>query len=290
MSKQPSFSVCEFTTPDTTFEQDLELAKLVDADIGVCEARLREGEEEQQALAMKAAGLSATVCIPNNISPLPCEPAYPGPKDYDERMELMFSSFRRLAHFDPDVVVVVTGDDPEMDRKKAHDVALEGLREAARYAGELGLTLGFEPIRRDGGLLISLPTTLRESVEWVEEIGEPNVGITYDVFNLFRSENLLEDTERYAKMINSVHVNDWVDPPRGFSDRTVPGDGILPLPEIFAALERGGFEGTYDLEIFAADGLEHDGGDALWRQPPEEIVRRGREGFDRAFAAAANLV
>jgi sugar phosphate isomerase/epimerase len=195
----------------------------------------------------------------------------------------MKSSLRRLAPFDPEVVVVVTGDDPSMDPGDARKVAVEGLREAARTARELGIDLSLEPIRRDLGLYISIPTTLAEAEEWLEEIGEPNVGICLDVFNVFRTDNLLEHAERLASQVNSVHVNDWKDPPRGFSDRTFPGDGVIDLPALFAALERGGYSGYYDLEIFAADGLELDGDDALWRLAPEEIVRRGRTGFDRAW-------
>jgi sugar phosphate isomerase/epimerase len=289
MRTDAPFSVCEFTTPDTTFEEDLGLVALVDAQIGICEARLREGEEEAQAAEMFSRGLKATVCVPNNISPLPCEPAFPGPKEPEVRLDLMRESFRRLAPFKPEVVVVVTGDDHDLDRADARKIGVEGLREAARAAARYGITLSLEPIRRDLGLHISLPTTLAETAEWIEEIGEPNIGICLDTFNVFRTEGMQADAERYAKLINSVHVNDWTDPPRGFSDRTYPGNGILELADIIAALERGGYEGFYDLEIFASDGLEYDGEAALWRKPPEEILKLGRDGFDRAWGAAGAI-
>lgn len=282
----PRFSVCEFTTPDTTFEQDLALAAGVGTGIGICEAKLRAGEERAQLDALRASGLAASVCIPDNISPLPCEPAFPGPSDPQERLDAMYASLERLAPFDPDVVVVVTGEDASRPAQEAREIAVDGLRRAARRAAALGFELGIEPIRKDLGLHISIPTTVRETVEWIDAIGEPNIGVTYDVYHLFGSENLIEDTERYAQRINSVHVNDWIDPPRGTSDRALPGDGIINLAEIISALERGGFDGWYDLEIFAADGLDHDGEDALWRKPPQEIVRRGREGFDRVWSAA----
>jgi len=41
--------VCDFTVPGTSFEEDLDLVRLVDADMGVCEAKLREGDEQAQA-------------------------------------------------------------------------------------------------------------------------------------------------------------------------------------------------------------------------------------------------
>jgi sugar phosphate isomerase/epimerase len=286
---RPRFSVCEFTTPTTSFEQDLELYAGVAAGIGVCEEKLRPGEEAEQARALRASGLRATVCIPRNISPLPCEPVYPGPAEIDARVELMLGSLRRLAALDPEVVVLVTGDDLSLPRQEARRIAVEGLREAARLALDLGFEIGLEPIRPDIDLHISIPWTLPETVDFVEEIGVPGVGITFDVYNLFRTENVIADAERYAPLVNSVHVNDWTEPPRGNGDRTFPGEGAIELAEMIAALERGGFRGCYDLEIFASDGLEHDGADALWRLPPAEILSRGRAGFDRVWEEAVTL-
>lgn len=280
------FSVCEFTTPNTSFEEDLELYPSFTTGVGVCEQKLRAGEEEAQAEALRASGLKATICIPANISPLPCEPAYPGPTDIDERIEAMLGSIRRLARFDPEVVVLVTGDDLSRPRQEARRIAVEGLREAARLAGELGFEIALEPIRLDLDQYISIPWTLPETVEFVEEIDDPNVRILLDVYNLFRTENVIEDAERYARLINSVHLNDWTDPPRGTGDRTFPGDGMIELAEMIAALERGGYDGWYDLEIFASDGLERDGDAALWRLPAAEILARGRAGYMRAWAEA----
>jgi sugar phosphate isomerase/epimerase len=97
-------------------------------------------------------------------------------------------------------------------------------------------------------------------------------------------------TETYAQQINCVHIADRIDPQRGFSDRTFPGDGVIDIQGFIAACERGGFEGWYDVEIFAGDGLEHDGDAALWRLPADEIVQRSRAGFDRVWAGARELL
>ena len=61
----------------------------------------------------------------------------------------------------------------------------------------------------------------------------------------------------------------------------LPGDGVIDLPAMFAAIERSGFRGTYCLEIFSNDDLEG----SLWRQDPADLIRRGRIGFERAWAA-----
>ncbi len=111
----------------------------------------------------------------------------------------------------------------------------------------------------------------------------PRIRVSRKTSSVFKTENRIEGSERLARRVNSVHVNDWIDPPRGYSDRWLPGEGIIPPAEVFGALECGGYEGTYDREIFAHEGLEHDGDKALWRKPADEMVRLGRAGFDKAW-------
>jgi sugar phosphate isomerase/epimerase len=64
-----------------------------------------------------------------------------------------------------------------------------------------------------------------------------------------------------------------------------PGDGVIDLPALFGALEAGGYDGWYDLEIFSDNGtFGDDYEDSIWKQDPVEVVRRGREGFERAWS------
>jgi sugar phosphate isomerase/epimerase len=77
-----------------------------------------------------------------------------------------------------------------------------------------------------------------------------------------------------------VHVNDWREPTRGWADRVLPGDGAADLPAILAALERAGWDGFYDLEIFSdngAFGVAYP--DSLWDLQPTDLAARARERF-----------
>ena len=51
-----------------------------------------------------------------------------------------------------------------------------------------------------------------------------------------------------------VHIADWRDPTRGWADRVLPGDGVADLPALLGTLERAGWNGYYDLEIFSDNG------------------------------------
>jgi sugar phosphate isomerase/epimerase len=83
-----------------------------------------------------------------------------------------------------------------------------------------------------------------------------------------------------------VHVADWREPTRGWADRVLPGEGVAPLPEILGALERAGWDGYYDLEVFSDNGTFGNAWpDSLWEVPADELARRGREAFEQTWDA-----
>jgi sugar phosphate isomerase/epimerase len=279
------FSVCEFTTPDLSFEQDVELCREVGAaGLSVCEVKLDDPDrDEDRARALADADLHSAVAIPVNIGVLTCGDMFPGPEDVDDRVQAMCDSIRRLARFGPASIVVITGSPQDRDPGEARRIVVEGLREAARVAAEFGLRLSLETLRADGGLDLSIVNTITETLELIEEVGAPNLDIAYDVYHVWDEPDLLELTVRHADRIGGVHVCDWREPPRSVGDRLAPGEGTIDLPSILAALERGGFRGWYDLEIFSDKDLE----DSLWNLPPRELVERGRDGFLDAWAKAS---
>lgn len=293
MTDHERYSICELSVPDTSFEEDLAIfAEAGVKGVGVAEEKLREGDEDAQVDAFKASGLTATLCMPTNTAVLPIQPAliFAGPEDPEVRLSLMCDSIRRLAPFDPECVVVVTGSDVGYSADEARRIAVEGLRAAADLAADFGLRLAIEPCRRDTGFDASFVGGLPETIALMDEIDRSNVGVCYDVYHHWDEENLIENAERFARRIFGVHVNDWREPPRGFADRLVPGDGIIDLPGIFGALERGGFDGWYDFEVFSDDGRwGTDLPDSLWKLPAEELVERGLTGMRDAMAKAGTV-
>ena len=51
-----------------------------------------------------------------------------------------------------------------------------------------------------------------------------------------------------------MHINDYRSPTRGFADRLLPGDGVADVAAILRALDRAGWTGYYDLEVFSDNG------------------------------------
>jgi sugar phosphate isomerase/epimerase len=288
---RPKFAICEYTTPDTTFEQDLELIVEAGATgISICEFKLLDGEEGRQVEALRASGLQAALCMPLNISPLPASHVFPGPQDLGKRVELMCRSVRRLAPFEPDTIVVITGSGDGRTASEARRAAVEGLRQVAAVAGELGTRISLEPQRNDLVPGRSLVTTIPEALELVAEVEEPAIDVLYDVYHLWDTPDVVELTKRHANEFGGVHVCDWRPETRGFMDRVLPGDGSIDLPVLLGALDEGGYAGWYDLEIFSDDGrYGSDYPDSLWKRPPRELLGDGFAAFNRVWDARESV-
>ena len=135
----------------------------------------------------------------------------------------------------------------------------------------------------------SLINTISEAVELIEEVGSPAVGIQFDVWHLWNTPDLLDEIEREAHRFLGVHINDYRSPTRGFADRVLPGDGVADVASILRALDRAGWGGYYDLEVFSDNGAWGTVyPDALWDVPPAELVQ-GPAAFADWWEAAALL-
>lgn len=284
---EPRFSVSEITTFHQTFEQDLATYRKAGAEgIGVWEFKL--GENDAETLAqLKDSGLRATTCIPGTLSIFPVP--FPGPTDPEERTQGLCDAIRRFAPFEPEVILCLTGHPGEgADPVESRRVVVEGLRRCAKVAAEHGLTLGLEPLHREVYASWSMIGTIPETIDLMDEIGEPNVKLLYDVYHLWDTDDVVEHTVKNGNRISSsVHICDWRDPTRNDFDRALPGEGIIDLAAIFGALEAGDAIDWVDLEIFSDDGSfsDMDFEDSLWKQDPVDVCLRGKAGFDKAWAA-----
>lgn len=284
----PKFSISEITTFHQTFEQDLDTYREAGiGGIGIWEFKLDAAGDAEALARLRASGLKATTMIPGTLSIWPVP--FPGPTDPEERTEGLCAAIRRFAPFEPEVILCLTGNPGDgVDEAEKRRVAVDGLRRAAKVAAEHGLTLGLEPLHRDVYGHWTLVSDIPGTVALLDEIGEPNVKVLYDVYHLWDTDGVVEHTVANGdRIVRSVHVCDWRDPTRNDFDRVLPGDGIIDLPAIFGALDAAGVVGWFDLEIFSDDGSfsDLDFEDSLWKQDPLEVVRRGRAGFERAWAA-----
>ncbi len=280
------FSVGEFTTPRLSFAEDLEVYRKAGADgIGI-DAGLKIRDFRDDLARFRDSGLAATFCFPetNTVLPgkLPRGPANPG-----ERVVSMCAGVRALAAFHPECVVCGPGPLSGRDQAEAWTVIVEGLRRAARAAASEGLPLAIEPLHPTLEAEWSALTGLGQALRLIDDIGEPNVGIMFDVWHLWDSPRVRQLLTSNADRVIAVQVDDWRDPTRSWCDRVLPGDGIADVPGLLRLLRNGGYRGWLELEIFSDDGLfEQAFPDSLWALDPVQLIRMGREKTLAAWAGA----
>ena len=277
---EPRFSISAVSTLCAPFAEDLAAYRDAGADgIGLWELKLPAGEDEQSLALVRESELEVTNCVPLVPSILPL-PLIDGPVEPRERVEAICASIRRLAAFEPCSVVCLTGPAWRLPADEARRTVVDGLRRIAREAKANGVRVGLEPMQRIGGEDWTIATSIPEALELLDEVDEPSLGITFDVWHLWNSQALLDEVADHVSRFTGVHVSDWRDPTRGWADRVLPGDGVANVPAILAALDAAGWVGPYDLEVFSDNGAFGSAyPDSLWNVPARELARRGREAF-----------
>jgi sugar phosphate isomerase/epimerase len=260
-------SISQITTVTQSFADDLDAYAAAGADgIGIWEMKLDADSLER----FRGSGLGAAAAVPTVPSILPL-PLMEGPEDPGERVEAIRDGIRRLAQFEPECVLFLTG--PGDDRQ----AVLEGIRAIGDEGRAQGVPVVLEPIQREFMGFWSSVGSLGEAAALVDEAGA-DVGLMYDSWHLWREP--LEEIERHRDRIRGVHLADWRQPTRSTNDRVLPGDGVIDFGPILDALR---WEGLYDLEIFSDAELPG----SLWRENPREVAARGLEQLRRTVSSAS---
>jgi sugar phosphate isomerase/epimerase len=260
----PRYSISQITTVSQPFADDLDAYRAAGAEgIGIWEMKLEDDSLER----FRASGLEAAAAVPEVPSILPL-PLMEGPADPEERVEAIRAGIRRLAPFGPSCVLFLTG--PGEDR----GTVIEGVRAIADEGDRAGVRVALEPIQREFAHFWTIPTSLDEAAQLLEEAQRPDIALVYDVWHLWNQP--LEQIERHRDRIAAVHLSDWREP-RNTNDRVLPGDGIVEFGPILEALR---WDGLHDLEIFS----DADLAGSLWREDPREVARRGVEALSSVCA------
>jgi sugar phosphate isomerase/epimerase len=160
--------------------------------------------------------------------------------------------------------IIVGTDGPEQIALKELDAVARAVWNLAEFTEDLGVDIVIEfnwsPIVK----------SLQSAVRISEIADRPRVGVLFDTAHYHVTPTKLSDiNEESVRWIKHVHLNDMPDTPADLThrdfDRVLPGEGVLDLPQIISALEGGGYEGYFSIEMFSAE---------LWELPTKEAARR----------------
>jgi len=199
-------------------------------------------------------------------------PGMEGPPDVEERVAGLCASVRRLAAYEPESVLCLTGPAGDREPAEARELAIEGLREVAATAREAGVRLGLEPATPNQRDTVSFVNSVADALELLSEAGLPDVGIMADTYNLWHDDPAALGA--IAGRVTGLHVADEPSEP-GRTDRVLPGDGGTRSSDFVRALGEAGWDGFLDVEIFSTPEL-------FWGLAVDEAARQ-------AYAAVSPL-
>jgi len=115
----------------------------------------------------------------------------------------------------------------------------ENLIECARFGQKRRVALVIEPLNRYETDLVN---TLKEGLELIKEVGEPNIFLLADTFHMnIEEEDIIRSLVEAKDYLKHIHLAD--------SNRLFPGSGHLNFAEIISTLKEVGYQGFFSLEI-----------------------------------------
>jgi 2-keto-myo-inositol isomerase len=149
--------------------------------------------------------------------------------------------------------------------------AIVSLKQAAQWADGFGVRLALEFRGAD-----AFCSCLDTAITLVEQCGEPNTGVTLDVFHYYKGPSKPEDLERLTPAnLAFVQLSDVAGIPRELaadSDRIMPGEGDFRIRPITDHLKSMGYEGYVSLELMNP---------MLWQAKPSQIAELGLSALSR---------
>ena len=158
-------------------------------------------------------------------------------------------------------VVLVCGTDPNQSLKVSRQQIKEGIIALIPQAERLGVKLSIEPLHPMYAGDKSAIVTLGQANDLSEEIDSPWVGVAIDVYHLWWDDQLEKEIYRCGRSGNifAFHVCDWRVPTTDFlTDRGLMGEGCIPVKQIREWVEKAGFKGYNEVEVFSERLWAHD--------------------------------
>jgi sugar phosphate isomerase/epimerase len=117
----------------------------------------------------------------------------------------------------------------------------------------------------------SVISTLGQANDIALRIGSPHVGVVIDVYHVWWDPTVEAEIARAAAHTVGFHVDDWIVPlPDLLRGRGMMGDGCIELRRLREAVDRAGYTGPIEVEIF---------NDAIWAMPGDDVVALLKERY-----------
>ncbi len=155
------------------------------------------------------------------------------------------------------------------DISRARNEVHDGIATTLEYARSVGMPLAIEPLHPMQAAERACINTLEQALDVCDAL-DPNrtgaLGVAVDAYHVWWDPKLAEQIARAGRSrLLAWHVCDWLTPTRDLlNDRGMMGDGVIELRKIRGWMERAGYAGFAEVEIFST--LD------WWMRPGSEVL------------------
>lgn len=181
------------------------------------------------------------------------------------------------AALNADCLVLVVGGLPEGSKDIVHarEMVADGIAAILPHARSAGIPLAIEPLHPMYAADRACVNTLEQALDICDLLGD-GIGVAIDVYHVWWDPKLHEQIARAGAggRILAHHICDWLVPTTDLLlDRGMMGDGVIDLKRIRAEIEKAGFFGLREVEIFSQNNW--------WKRPGEDVLSTCIERFHK---------
>jgi sugar phosphate isomerase/epimerase len=165
------------------------------------------------------------------------------------------------AELGAEVLVLVCGPAPDKDIQGARQMVEDGIAAIKSHADARGVKLGIEPLHPMFAGDRSVVVSLAQANGMAERL---EVGVVIDVYHVWWDPDVYAQIERAQGRIMGFHVNDWIMPlPDMLKGRGMMGDGVIEIRRLREAVDKAGYSGPIEVEIFNQKLYDMPGDDLM---------------------------
>ena len=182
-------------------------------------------------------------------------------------------------------LVLVVGGLPRGSRDigAARRMVADGIAALLPHARASNMPLAIEPLHPMYAGDRACVNTLAQALDLCDLLGD-GVGVAIDTYHVWWDPDLAAQIRRagFANRILAYHISDWLIPTRDLLlDRGMMGDGVIDLPHLRSLVDKAGYRGYIEVEIFSASDW--------WKRPGDEVLRICIERFEGQRSCGAQV-
>jgi len=200
---------------------------------------------------------------------------FPAPTELErkENIEDNFRAVDEAAALHADSLVMVVGGSAGVGISEARKMVADGIAALVPYARERGVRIGLEPLHPMYAAERSVLVTIGQALELAKDYDAREVVVVLDTFHIWWDPQVEKLIEQAAGRIYGFHVSDWLVPlPDVLMGRGLMGDGAIDNRKLRVLVEKAGYDGPIEVEIFNR---------AIWDADPDTVLTQVIERFEK---------